>query len=85
MTQFAHVAGFEEHASGILPREAGIVDTPILDNRSDRQAESRPRASNPRTSPHLPLPRTLPPALPELTILPTPTSGPSAKLDREPA
>ncbi len=77
MTQFAHAAGFEEHANGVrfTSVKPGIVDTPILDNRPEPPSpEIRAASLKPEdvaaTCLFL---ATLPPRayVPELTILPT--------------
>lgn len=47
MTQFAHAAGFEEHANGVrfTSLKPGIVDTPILDNRPEPPSQEIRAAS----------------------------------------
>ena len=77
MTQFAHAAGFEEHANGVrfTALKPGIVDTPILDNRPEPPSPSIRAASlkaEDVAATCLFL-ATLPPRayVPELTILPT--------------
>ena len=77
MSQFAHAAGFEEHAGGVrfTSLNPGMVDTPILDNRPEPPSqEIRAKSLKPEdvaaTCLFL---ATLPPRayVPELTILPT--------------
>ncbi|MDP9454777.1 MAG: oxidoreductase [Actinobacteria bacterium] len=77
MSEFAHAAGFEEHANGVrfTSVNPGIVDTPILDNRPEPPSpEIRAASLKPEdvAATCLFLATLHPRAyVPELTILPT--------------